>query len=365
MTTKPGTPAALFEGVGRPFRLDTLALPEPEGAAVLVEVTACTLCGSDLHSVSGRRSVPVPTVLGHEILGRVSAFGPAATRRDAAGLPLEVGDRVTWGIVASCGACFFCGRGLPQKCEHQTKYGHEAVRPGLELTGGLAGHCLLVPGTAIFRVPDGLSDAAACPANCATATVAAALEAAGPVEGRVVLVLGCGMLGVTATAWARSLGASAVIATDVDPGRLALAATFGASHTCPPDRLGDVVAEVTGGRGVDAAVELTGSNGAIESAFPLLRVGGTLVLVGTVFPTPPVPLLPEQVVRRCLTIRGVHNYSPRHLGAALEFLWKHPEYPFGSLVAPWRPLSAINELVAAGTPSGSLRVGVRPSGETG
>ena len=187
------TRAAVFRGVGLPFEFVEVPLPSPTGAEVLVEVVACTLCGSDLHSVRGRRSVPLPTVLGHEVLGRVAEFGPAASRRDASGRPLAVGDRVTWGIVASCGACFYCGRDLPQKCLRQTKYGHEPFLPGRELTGGLAEHCLLVPGTAIFGIRDEIPDAVACPANCATATVAAASRppARSPIEVCSSWVPGC------------------------------------------------------------------------------------------------------------------------------------------------------------------------------
>src|SRR5581483_7521681 len=104
----------------------------------LVRVTGCTLCGSDLHSYAGRRSVAVPTVLGHEILGRIDAFGPSTPRRDFLGQSLAEGDRVTWAIVANCGDCFYCLRGLPAKCQHSVKFGHELLRPGRELTGGLA-----------------------------------------------------------------------------------------------------------------------------------------------------------------------------------------------------------------------------------
>ena len=157
------TRAAVFLGPGSPLELREIPLPEPAGACLLVEVLACTLCGSDLHTMHGRRPVAVPTILGHEALGRVAGFGPDAPRRDAADRPLQAGDRVTWGVVASCGACFYCRRGLPQKCERQTKYGHEPLRPGSELTGGLAGHILLASGTTVLRVPDELTDAAACP----------------------------------------------------------------------------------------------------------------------------------------------------------------------------------------------------------
>ena len=102
--------AAVFRGVGMPIELMNWPLPEPAAGGVLVEVVACTLCGSDLHSIHGRRTVPTPSVLGHEILGRIAAFGPGHGPVDRAGVPLAVGDRVTWAIVASCGACFFCER---------------------------------------------------------------------------------------------------------------------------------------------------------------------------------------------------------------------------------------------------------------
>jgi alcohol dehydrogenase len=346
--------------VGLPLELCDFPITAPEHSEILVEVIACTLCGSDLHSLHGRRTVPVPTILGHEVLGRIAAFGPTAPRRDAAGEPMHVGDRVTWAIVASCGACFYCRRSLPQKCERQTKYGHEPLRPGRPLTGGLAGHCVLVSGTAVFRVPEPISDATACPANCATATVAAALDAAGPIAGRSVLVMGCGMLGLTATAWARSLGAACVIACDVEPRRLVLAETFGAGRVCPPDDLSGVVKEATSGYGVDIALELTGEPAALETLFPLARLGGSLILVGAVFPSRPIPIVPEQIVRRCLTVRGIHNYAPRHLRAALEFLAAHPTIPFSTLVAGWQPLPALDQILSTSLSPSTLRIGIRP-----
>jgi putative phosphonate catabolism associated alcohol dehydrogenase len=354
------TRAAVFHGAGRPLELREFPLPVPERTEVLVEVVACTLCGSDLHSLHGRRTVPVPTVLGHEVLGKIVAFGATAARQDAAGLPIEVGDRVTWAIVASCGECFYCRRDLAQKCERQTKYGHEPLRPGRELTGGLAHHCLLVSGTALFRVPEQLPDAAACPANCATATVAAALEAAGQVAGRSVLVMGCGMLGLTATAWARSLGATCVIACDVEAGRLALAETFGATSACPPDDLSRVVQDTTSGYGVDIALELTGEPTAFEALFPLARLGGSLILVGAVFPSRPIAIVAEQIVRRCLAVRGIHNYAPRHLRAALEFLAAHPSIPFPALVGDWQPLSSLEQVLSTSPAPSALRIGIRP-----
>jgi alcohol dehydrogenase len=352
--------AAVLEAIGRPLAMREFELPTPQAGEMLVEVTACTLCGSDLHSLHGRRQIALPTILGHEILGRVVSFGPGTSQRDAAGKPLAIGDRVTWSIVASCGGCFFCRHDLPQKCLRQTKYGHEPLKPGRELTGGLADHCLLAAGTAVFHVPDGLSDAVVCPANCATATVAAAWEAAGPANESHVLVLGAGMLGITAMAWARALGAASVIGCDVSAERLTLAEKFGATRTCTTADLPAAASELTGNRGVDIVLELTGSPEAFEAALPLARIGGTIVLVGSVFPSRPVPILLEQLVRRCLILRGVHNYAPRHLAAALAFLDQNRHYPFDSLVAPWRPLDEINSAIAAPLAPPALRAGIRP-----
>lgn len=345
-----------------PLEFREVAIPRVREREILVEVIACTLCGSDLHSLSGRRSVPTPTILGHEALGRIVEFGPETPRFDAAGVPLAPGDRVTWGVVASCGECFTCKRRLSQKCERQTKYGHERLHPGRELSGGLAGHCLLVAGTAVFAVSEVLCDAAACPANCATATVAAALEAAGPgqLEGSRVLVMGSGLLGLTAAAWARSLGASRVMVCDPDADRRALAGSFGATEALAPESVAEAVLGGTEGHGVDVVFEMSGAPEAIESSLSLLRLGGTLVLVGSVFPTRAVPVIPEQVVRRCLKLQGIHNYQPHHLQAALRFLAGHPSYPFSTLVTDWRPLSELAEVLQAPPMPGKARIGIRP-----
>src|SRR5262245_60463308 len=143
--------AAVFSGTPGQIELRELPVPRPAAGELLVRILGCTICGSDLHTLHGRRQVPVPTVLGHEIIGEIALLGSDVPHEDLAGQPLRVGDRVTWSLVASCGECFYCQHDLPQKCETAVKYGHEALRPGRELLGGLAEHALLVPGTALVR----------------------------------------------------------------------------------------------------------------------------------------------------------------------------------------------------------------------
>jgi alcohol dehydrogenase len=357
--------AVLFHGPDRPLEMARLPTPTPRGAEVLVRVTCCTLCSSDLHTHAGRRTVATPTVLGHEIVGSIEAFGPRAARRDFRGAGLAVGDRVSWSVAASCGGCFFCADGLPQKCAALFKYGHERVQPEQPFAGGLADYVLLVPGTAVFRVPDGLSDALAAPANCATATVAAVLRTAGAVAGRSVLIFGAGMLGLTACALARANGAASVLVSDPDAARRARALAFGATQAFAPEELAARVADATRGRGADVTLELAGVAAAVAAGLALTRVGGALVLAGTVLPTPSVPLDPEAVVRRMLTIRGVHNYAPGDLATALDFLaGAGKAYPFAELVSRTFRLDDAEQAIACAHAHPGGRVAVVPGCET-
>ncbi|WP_425619312.1 zinc-binding dehydrogenase [Anatilimnocola sp. NA78] len=353
--------AALFNGQPRELELRQLELPALQPGEILVRVLGCTLCGSDLHSYEGHRKVPVPTVLGHEIVGEIASFGPGTSQTDIAGNALTVGDRVTWAIVASCGECFYCQRGLAQKCLQSVKYGHEALRPGQELLGGLAQYVLLVRGTAVIRLPAELPLEVACPASCATATVAAALAAAGDVRERTVCVLGAGMLGLTAAAMCHAAGASAVVAVDMHADRRERAKQFGATHVAAPGELDEVAKQVSGAHGFDVVFEFTGSTAAFENAWPLVRLGGRIVLVGAVFPGNPFSLPLEQLVRRNLTLAGVHNYSPEHLITAIEFLRSnYQRYPFAQLVENWCPLTEAAEAFQRARDPQAIRIGVKP-----
>lgn len=357
--------AVLFDGSGLPFRHVEIPLPPLGDREILVRVLYCTICGSDVHTVAGRRSEPTPCILGHEIIGRIEQFGVAASRRDLRGDPLREGDRITWTSAATCGTCFFCTHDLPQKCERIFKYGHQSIEGVHPLGGGLAEYCFLLPGTGIVRLPDDMPDAVACPANCATATIAAALRTAGGCQGKSVLIQGAGMLGLTACAMAKVAGASAVICTDVNDERLSMASRFGATHAlrATADALREGVATITNGYGVDLALELSGAPSAMELGLELLRIGGRAVWVGAVYPVAPIQIKPEFVVKRWLTLHGVHNYTSADLLAALDFLTvHHRRFPFAEMVSEPVPLNEIDEAFRQARSSGAVRVAVRPGG---
>lgn len=346
--------AAVFHGPGNALELRSFTLPNLSAGEGLVEVDCCTLCGSDLHSIQGKRTVETPTILGHEILGRLVEATEGLC--DVDGLPLVVGDRISWSIAASCQRCFFCKRGLPQKCERLFKYGHQMVDGPHPLSGGLATHCHLAAGTAIVKIPDELTDFVASPANCATATVAGALRIAGAQSGKSIIVIGAGMLGLSAAAMAQHQGAKHVFVSDINQKRADFALKFGATHADLTD-----LAELTNGRGADLVMDMSGSPDAMENAIQQLRIGGRLILVGAAFPDRALSIAAEQVVRRMLRIEGLHNYTPEDLRTAIAFLTEtHDQFPFHELVEREYRLADINQAVADSLNNPLIRVAIRP-----
>lgn len=333
---------ALFEKKSTSFAISNFNLKDPVGDQILVKVEGCTICGSDVHTFLGRRSAQVPTVLGHEIAGRIVSFGPNNKRIDYSGNHLEIGTFVTWSVVANCDNCIYCKRGQPQKCDSNFKYGHKKHNPEDPWVGGLAEYILLVHGTKVFKIPEGLSLEVVCPANCTTATNVAAFRVAGNLAGKVVLIMGAGMLGVTACAMAKFYGAKLVIVCDTNEKRLLKACVFGADQSTLPAGLSDVVSNLTEGLGVDIIFELTGAPVAFENAFECVGIGGKIILVGSVFPSTPVGLPMEIVVRKLLSIVGVHNYVPEDLAKALDFLNQTRHLPWESLVGKWFNLSDVD-----------------------
>ena len=341
--------AAVFRQPGCELNLVDVAVPTVQPGELLVRVTCCTICGSDLHTFTGNRTSPAPSVLGHEIVGVVESTG-SDDLKDYSGRSLQPGTRVTWSVAASCGNCDRCESGLPQKCHSLFKYGHEEFTDRDELSGGLAEYCLIKPGTTVIALPGDADDRVFCPANCATATVAAAFRMAGDVNGDKVAIFGAGMLGLTASAFAASYGAKQVCVCDPFAGRRQLATDFGATQVT--DRITT--------EDYDVAFELSGNSKAVADAINSVGIGGRVILVGSVSPSDPVAVDPERVVRRLLTIHGVHNYRPEDLATAVDFLIQHGEtFPFATLVERSFPLMAVNDAFQYAIRERPVRVATR------
>ena len=358
--------AAIFDPSSRRFRLQKFELRKPEEGEVLVRVSLSAICGSDLHTVQGRRHPGGPIVLGHEICGTVAALGESIDT-DCNGHPLRIGDRITWSIMASCGHCFFCRHGLPQKCESLFKYGHETTERDPPLSGGFAEYIYLKPGTTIVHLDDGLPDGSVVFANCSTATMCAAVRMAEVTEGDSVLILGSGLVGLCAAALCSAGGARAVMVTDVLPERLRLARSFGATTTFNMAELDEAVFSIAvektaGPRGFDVAIEACGRPEAVGTGLKALRIGGRFVVAGCVFPNALCEIDLYTVTTRLLKVIGLHNYAPADLSKAIAFIAEQrSKFPFDDVVAETFPLSEIERAVSISAENRSvLRIAIRP-----
>ena len=352
------TSALVWHGTDAGFTLAEQPLPRLAGGEVVVRVRMATVCGSDLHTILGHRSTPVPTVLGHEVVGDVVTTGGEV--RAHTGEVLAPGDRVTWTIGTACGDCARCRRGVPQKCVAVRKYGHEEMTGSWSLNGGFATHCHLLAGTGIVRVPESMPDEVATPANCAAATVVCAARRARLAAGDVVVVLGCGMLGLTAVAYAKDLGASRVVACDVDERRREAAVDFGADAVCSPDDLTAVVKEMSEGCGANVVFEVSGNAAAVQSAFGLIDIDGRIALVGSVSPSPDVHFEPSTFVRNLSTVVGSHNYGVADLDEAVDFLARSGNQAlFAELVPVGYPLAEYERAIADAKAHTAPRVAIR------
>ncbi|MDV3126485.1 zinc-binding dehydrogenase [Mycobacterium sp. 21AC1] len=330
------TRAAIWRG-DDDIALESVPVPPLRSGEVLVRVTLATVCGSDRHTVTGRRAQPCPSILGHETVGRIVAFGSDGELRSVDGRPLHLGQRVVWSETLPCGTCDRCRAGVSAKCRTVRKAGHEAFDSGWALSGGYAEHVLLPRGMPVAVVDDVIPDSLAAPAACATATVMAVIERATPVAGRRVVVIGAGMLGLTALAAAATADASSVTAVDPSDERRALAAQFGATAVLPS------IADV---EQCDVLIELSGNAAALQDGLRKLDVQGVAVFAGSVAPEGDIAVDPESVVRRHLSFFGVHNYEPRHLIQALDFLQRtKARFPWTDLVADPVPLDRIRSLL--------------------
>lgn len=329
---------AVYSAPNQPFELRDYPLRAPRDNEVLVRVRMSTICRSDIHSYQGLRHNPCPGVLGHEINGNIVALGKGITH-DARGAKLAVGDRITWSEYFVPGPSYYTEvLDLPQKSSGVRKYGHMAVAADPHHHGGFGEYCYILPNSWILKLPDELTDEEATPINCGVATMIAVTEGASIAMGQAVVIQGLGLLGLYGAAISKARGARLVIGLDTVPARRELSRRFGVDVALDPaatseDELIERVRGLCPPQGPDAVLEVCGSPAVIPSGLAIVRTGGCYVLGGVVNPDSFVRIDANLLVKKLITLRGVHNYHPRNLVEALDFVVSNrSRFPFHDLV---------------------------------
>src|SRR6202040_3357367 len=279
--------AAVLHAAQKPLSIETVTAAGLQPADVLVRVRAAGLCHTDLEVIEGSLRYPLPIVLGHEAAGIVEQVGSAARG-------VKAGDHVVLSWNPHCGHCFHCDRDAPILCEQYLGEGPKAVPfdgegrttladgralQQLMFLGSFGEYCVVSDQQAI-PVPKEIPFDRACLIGCGVMTgVGAALNLGAIAHGDTVMVIGCGAVGLSAVQGARLAGAGAIIAVDLDPAKLELAAKMGATSGVNASK-GDVVAAAkkqTSGRGVDAIIEAAGSGSAFRVTTEAVRPGGQVI----------------------------------------------------------------------------------------
>lgn len=284
------TTAAVVESGGAAFTLSPVELGAPRFGEVRVRLVAAGLCHTDLGAASGGLPFPLPGVLGHEGAGVVEAVGPGVTR-------VSEGDHVLLSFT-SCGTCGNCRAGHPAYCATwlplnliggtRSDGSSPITRDGTALGGHFFGqssfayHAIADERSLIKVDPDAPLDLLA-PLGCGVQTGAGAVwNVLRPRPGDTIVVTGAGAVGLSAIMAANLTPARKIIAVDRVPARLHLATELGATHVVDATRqdTAEALAELTGGAGVDGAIETTGNPGVLRTAIDALAPCGTAVIVG-------------------------------------------------------------------------------------
>jgi S-(hydroxymethyl)glutathione dehydrogenase/alcohol dehydrogenase len=284
--------AAVLHAAQTPMSMETVTMAELKATDVLVRIRAAGLCHTDLEVIDGALRYPMPIVLGHEAAGVVEQTGSAARG-------VKAGDHVVLSWNPHCGHCFYCDRDAPILCEQYLGEGPKAVsfdgesrnsladgRPLQQLMflGAFGEYCVVSDQQAI-PVTKEIPFDRACLIGCGVMTgVGAALNLGAIAHGDSVMVIGCGAVGLAAVQGARLAGAGAIIAVDIDPAKLALAAKMGATLGVDASK-DDAVAtgkRETGGRGIDVVIEAAGSASAFRMTSEAVRPGGQVIWLGKI-----------------------------------------------------------------------------------
>ena len=266
---------------GAEVKLQPILVPDPGPGEALIRVKACGVCHTDLHYREGAKNDDFPFLLGHEASGTVESVGPNVDN-------VAPGDFVVIAWRSPCGTCRSCLRGRPWYCfasrnaqQPMTLADGTPLSPALGI-GAFAELTLVDAGQAV-KVNPAASPAAAGLIGCGImAGLGAAINTGAVTRGDSVAVFGCGGVGDAAIAGSRLAGAHTIIAVDIDDRKLEWAKDFGATHTINSSKTDPVEAirELTGGNGVNVAIEAVGSPVTYEQAFYARDHAGTLVQVG-------------------------------------------------------------------------------------
>jgi propanol-preferring alcohol dehydrogenase len=301
--------AARFYKVKEPLKIDLIPIPELEGGDALVDMKACGICGSDIHIVyEGVTPTPyTPITLGHEPSGVIAALG-----REAKGW--KVGDRVTVNPFITCGKCINCLSGNSQICLSRRVI-------GIHTEGGLA-EFLKIPAKNLVPLPENIPFDQGGIAVDAVATPYHAITNRGDLKvGEKVAIFGCGGLGIHGVQIAKICGASLVVAVDTIDSALKRAMKVGANEVIDPRKDSPVkkIKEMTGGMGVDLALEFIGLRETIEQAIGCVRVGGRVVVVGLgpeIISLPP----PTTFVRTELSLLGSYGSTTLEIQNVIDLI---------------------------------------------
>jgi threonine dehydrogenase-like Zn-dependent dehydrogenase len=348
--------AAVLDETGGDVRVRTYTSPRAESGAVLVDVLHAGICGTDIHLQDGRLPVPLPVILGHEAVGFVRELG-AGVDADATGAPLREGDLVVWASSIPCRHCYYCvALNEYSLCERRRVYGiNQSAEVWPQLSGGWADRIYLQPGTAIFRVPDGLSGLQVIALGCAGPTIVhGLLGRAAPAMGESVVVQGAGPVGMAAAMYARLAGAGTIVLVGGPTARIKVAEQLGICDVAvdldhyaePEERLTAVMDAVPGGRGADLVIEATGLPGAVAEGIDMTRRGGRYLVVGQYTDHGATLINPHHVTRKQLEVIGSWAFSAEHYQRYVATLPQLTEsFDVVRLVTEY-PLAQVNQALA-------------------
>jgi len=280
--------AAIFVEPGR-IVLESKPVPDVGPLDALIRITTTTICGTDVHILKGEYPVAKGLTIGHEPVGVIEKLGSAVDG-------YREGQRVIAGAITPSGHSYACLCGCGSQDGAGTKHGFKAMggwKFGNTIDGCQAEYVLVKDAMAnLSPIPDHLSDEQVlmCPDIMSTGFKGA--ENAGIRIGDTVVVFAQGPIGLCATAGARLLGASTIIAVDGNDHRLDIAKKMGADLTLNFNHCDvvDEIMKITGGRGVDASIEALGTQSTFESALRVLKPGGTLSSLGVYSSDLTIPL---------------------------------------------------------------------------